>query len=302
MYRRYIEILEVATNPARPTLSSEALQKRVQELEIDMKDWEGLKATFQAYSTRGKTYLEASNYDDAIEEFEVAISLNPHEEKTLLGLAEAHASRWVRNRRSADKQKAIDYAERLLRIKPDNKQAVRIITELKNAPFQPWIPYKTWWLVGRWAVILGVLGGVYWLYAENKTAIHAYFTKLTEKRASNSPTESDFDLSKVEFSAGSYDLTAPARTQLNKLASYLRKNTNVRGEIACHTDNSGNPALNLQISEVRAKIVYDYLVQKGVNSTHITYKGYGDLHPLVPNVSEANRQKNRRVGFVIHKQ
>jgi outer membrane protein OmpA-like peptidoglycan-associated protein len=145
------------------------------------------------------------------------------------------------------------------------------------------------------------LGGGYWLYAQNKTAIHEYFTKLMEKRASTSPTESDFDLDKVEFSAGSYELNAPARTQLNKLASYLRKNTNVQGEIACHTDNSGNPALNLQISEARAKIVYDYLIQKGVNSTQITYKGYGDLHPLVPNVSEANRQKNRRVGFVMRK-
>lgn len=300
-YQKYIQILGLADSPARPTLASDALQKRAQDIQIDLKEWEDLKATFQAYSTRGKNYFEASNYQDAIEEFEIALSLNPHEEKTLLGLAQSHANRWTSQRRSTDKQKAIDYAERVLRGKPEDKQAVRIITMLKNAPFQPWISYKMWWLMGRWALTLAILGGVYWFYAANKEAIHGYFSKLTEKSTTTLPAEAGVDFEKIHFAAGGYDLNAQAKRQLNKLASYLRKNQDIKGELACHTDNSGNSTFNLQISEARAKIVYDYLLQKGVSSSQISYKGYGDLHPLEPNDSETNREKNRRVEFIMHK-
>jgi outer membrane protein OmpA-like peptidoglycan-associated protein len=298
LFQKYVEILELAKDSTRPTLATESIQKKVRELEIEPKDWEELKTTFQNYYARGKNYLDSSNYQDAIEEYEIALSLNPNDDKTLLGLAEAHAGKWVRHKSGIDKRKAIEYSERVLLIKPDSKTAVRIITEIKSTPFQPWIPYKTWWLIGRWAFFLAILGGVYGYYIQNKETIHGYFAKITEKAQL---PEGDFDLQKIHFSDGSAELNAPARTQLNKLASFLRKNKNIEGEIACHTDNSGNALMNKQLSEIRAKVIYDYLVQKGVPASQISYRGYGDSHPLVPNTSEANMQKNRRVEFAMRK-
>lgn len=299
-YQKYIEILGIASDTSLPTIFSDSIQKKVQELEIEQRDWDNLKNTFQAYSARGKTYLDANNYQDAIEELEVAISLNPHDEKTLAYLAEAHAKKWANQRKSSDKQKAIAFSEKVLRLKPDHKQAVRIITELRNAPFQPWLPYKTWWLLGRWAIFLGILGGGYWYYTQHKTEISTFFSSLFEKNKNSSDQQdTTFDFQKITFRAGSAELNPQARIELDKLALYLKQNKHIQGRIACHTDNSGTPALNQQISEFRAKNIYDYLLTKGVNATQISFRGYGDTKPLVPNTSEENMQRNRRVEFLI---
>jgi len=295
-YQKYIEILGIREDTSRPTIYSESVLKKVQHLEIEQKDWEHLKTVFQDCSMRGKTYLEAHNYKDAIEELMIAHSLNPFDEKNVLCLAQAHTGKWVKQRQTNDKQKGIEYAEKVLVIKPDNKVAVKIITELKNAPFLPWIPYKTWWKMGQWAVFFAILIVGYTFYNQNKEAISAYFAKMTERK---SPATATFDLKKITFNAGAYELNEQARMELDKLAEYLNQNKSVKGEIACHTDNSGNPTFNKHLSKIRAKGIVEYLRNKGIENRRVSYKGYGDAEPIVPNTSEANMQKNRRVEFII---
>lgn len=66
-------------------------------------------------------------------------------------------------------------------------------------------------------------------------------------------------------------------------------------EVGGHTDNVGTSAYNLKLSNARAAAVKAWLVAHGAAPPHVTSRGYGDTQPLVPNTTDANRFKNRRV-------
>jgi outer membrane protein OmpA-like peptidoglycan-associated protein len=66
-------------------------------------------------------------------------------------------------------------------------------------------------------------------------------------------------------------------------------------EVAGHTDNVGTAAYNMRLSEARAAAVRNWLIQHAVAASRVSSRGYGDTQPLVPNTSDENRFKNRRV-------
>ena len=68
-----------------------------------------------------------------------------------------------------------------------------------------------------------------------------------------------------------------------------------------HTDNQGDPALNLKLSQDRVNEVKKYLVSKGIATSRITTEGFGDTKPLGSNEEEATRKLNRRVEFRVTK-
>jgi outer membrane protein OmpA-like peptidoglycan-associated protein len=67
------------------------------------------------------------------------------------------------------------------------------------------------------------------------------------------------------------------------------------GEIGGHTDNVGKHAYNVKLSGERAAAVKAWLVAHGVQAGRLRTAGYGDSRPLVPNTTDENRAKNRRV-------
>jgi outer membrane protein OmpA-like peptidoglycan-associated protein len=80
---------------------------------------------------------------------------------------------------------------------------------------------------------------------------------------------------------------------------YLKANSLYKIEIAGHTDDVGDEQNNLSLSERRAKTVANYLIQKGIPKDRIVAVGYGESLPVVPNISESDRAKNRRVEIKI---
>jgi outer membrane protein OmpA-like peptidoglycan-associated protein len=66
-----------------------------------------------------------------------------------------------------------------------------------------------------------------------------------------------------------------------------------------HTDSTGDPELNLPLSEARAATVKSYLESKGVAPGRLTSKGFGSTQPLDSNDTEEGRAKNRRVEFKV---
>lgn len=86
--------------------------------------------------------------------------------------------------------------------------------------------------------------------------------------------------------------------ELDRLAAFMVRNPNVLLSIDGHTDNHGDSAKNMVLSQERTQVISDYLVQKGVAATRITAKGHGDTKPL-KTIATGNPQ-NRRVEYALH--
>ena len=106
-------------------------------------------------------------------------------------------------------------------------------------------------------------------------------------------------LKNIFFKSGSTDLMESSYSELNRLVRFLKRFNTLQFEIAGHTDNIGSPLSNKKLSESRAKAIYTYLINNGINSKRLTYKGYGDSEPIADNNTEEGRQKNRRTEFKI---
>jgi len=104
----------------------------------------------------------------------------------------------------------------------------------------------------------------------------------------------------VSFATGSDEILPNSETILFEVADALLRNPDLElVEIQGHTDNNGNRALNMRLSQQRAEAVQQWLIQHGVEPTRLMAKGYGPTRPIAPNITQQNRARNRRVQFRI---
>ena len=106
-------------------------------------------------------------------------------------------------------------------------------------------------------------------------------------------------LKNIFFESDSYLLLNESKVELNKLIELLKSNPTLKIQISGHTDNAGSAAYNQQLSEDRARAVYDYLVANGIPAPRLSYKGYGETKPVQSNETEVGRSENRRTEFTV---
>lgn len=94
-------------------------------------------------------------------------------------------------------------------------------------------------------------------------------------------------------------LNEDAKKYLDDMVNLLNGNRNFMLEVIGHTDNVGTSQANKEVSLKRASVVIDYLIEKGIAPSRLRATPVGAKQPLVPNDSEENRARNRRVEFVI---
>ncbi|MBK7667222.1 MAG: OmpA family protein [Sphingobacteriaceae bacterium] len=71
-------------------------------------------------------------------------------------------------------------------------------------------------------------------------------------------------------------------------------------ELGGHTDNSGKKEWNKTLSTNRAKSVYDYILTNGkIAAARLSFKGYAETKPKVPNDTPENKARNRRTEFKV---
>ena len=103
----------------------------------------------------------------------------------------------------------------------------------------------------------------------------------------------------IFFDPGKTQLKPGAKRTLQRIAEPLKGDDRIRVTVEGHTDNTGNPEKNMEISEKRAEAVREYLVSVGVSADRIMATGKGDAEPVATNKTAAGRQQNRRVELVI---
>ena len=106
-------------------------------------------------------------------------------------------------------------------------------------------------------------------------------------------------LKNIYFETGKAVLTPESNSELDKVVTFMKDNSDIKVEISGHTDNVGAQVANQKLSENRAKSVVTYLIQHGIPQEKLVYKGYGSAQPIAPNTTVGGKKLNRRVEFKI---
>ncbi|KQT26054.1 hypothetical protein ASG22_05055 [Chryseobacterium sp. Leaf405] len=153
------------------------------------------------------------------------------------------------------------------------------------------------------AVLGGIIGGVAGNVIGNKMDKQAKEIKETLPGAQVERVGDGIKItlneSIVNFAFNSSDLTAVAKTNLDKLSQVLANNPDTNINIYGYTDSVGSDSYNLSLSERRANSVKSYLLSKGITSNRMFAKGEGESSPVATNDTDEGRAKNRRVEFAI---
>ncbi len=118
---------------------------------------------------------------------------------------------------------------------------------------------------------------------------------------SSKPVDKDtwFDFDRLLFDTGSATLQPASNEQLGNIAAILKAYPQVKIKIGGYTDNTGDKAANLKLSQDRANNVMNELVTLGVASDRLDAQGYGEDHPIADNSTDEGRQKNRRISLRV---
>ncbi|MCI5071779.1 OmpA family protein [bacterium] len=106
------------------------------------------------------------------------------------------------------------------------------------------------------------------------------------------------NLSGLQFSSASVDLSQQAKDKLDHLLEAIKLMPGAVFKVSGHTDATGDSASNFSLSLKRAKSVKAYLVAQGVPQDQLIAQGYGDSQPVADNRTAVGREKNRRIEIV----
>jgi outer membrane protein OmpA-like peptidoglycan-associated protein len=106
------------------------------------------------------------------------------------------------------------------------------------------------------------------------------------------------DVYGITFATGQAAITPASDQVLSDVLAVLVANADWRLRIEGHTDNVGDKAANLKLSNARAAAVAAWLTSKGIDAARLSVAGLGDTQPVADNASDDGRARNRRVVLV----
>jgi cytochrome c len=109
-----------------------------------------------------------------------------------------------------------------------------------------------------------------------------------------------FSMDRLTFETGSATLDlALSSAQLDNLVAILNAYPTVQLKIGGYTDNVGDEAANMALSQARAEAVAVALQERGIPAERLNAEGYGSQHPVADNATEEGRAMNRRIDVRI---
>jgi outer membrane protein OmpA-like peptidoglycan-associated protein len=128
------------------------------------------------------------------------------------------------------------------------------------------------------------------VFANIDSAAHIQLMPLPKKT---------FILQNMHFATAKTTILPSSQQALDLLYELLKENPQLYIRIVGHTDDVGSDKDNQILSEGRANSIHQAMVERGIDAKRIQILGKGESAPLVPNTSDTNRQKNRRVEIEI---
>ncbi len=113
--------------------------------------------------------------------------------------------------------------------------------------------------------------------------------------------DSKFRFNNLTFDTGSAAISGETGVEVDNIAAILKAYPNVKVHVTGHTDNTGDAAGNVKLSNERAASVKRRLMKAGVGPDRITTKGLGSSDPAASNDTEEGRKQNRRIEISILK-
>lgn len=123
--------------------------------------------------------------------------------------------------------------------------------------------------------------------------------QLEEMQARNTERGIVLTLGDVLFDIDQATLKPGADQTIDRIAAFMRDYPERVVEIEGHTDSMGDEDYNMDLSRERAFTVRTALVQRGVDASRITTRGFGEGMPVASNQTSTGRQENRRVEVIF---
>jgi peptidoglycan-associated lipoprotein len=116
------------------------------------------------------------------------------------------------------------------------------------------------------------------------------------------PIDKPIELPNILYDFGKWDLRPESMVSLDKLVETLLDNPNITIELMSHTDSRDTEEYNLTLSQKRAQVVVDYLINKGIERERLTAKGYGESTPKVVDAVIAAQNPFLKEGSTLNDQ
>ena len=135
----------------------------------------------------------------------------------------------------------------------------------------------------------------------NVQVINNIIVKGAKASCDNLQATIDADLAApIKFQTGNATLSTDGIAQLGPVVSAIKACPDVSLTVIGHTDNTGTDAINIPLSQNRARAVASYLVAQGVSAGAVTSRGEGSSQPVAGNDTEAGRAQNRRTEITVN--
>lgn len=121
------------------------------------------------------------------------------------------------------------------------------------------------------------------------------------KKEANIVKEGMIRLNAIYYNGGSIDVPSDASTVIDEIGRIMIKYPNLKIQIEGHTDNTGDPTINMKLARDRARKVFEAIISRYPELSRDRFRvvGFGSDRPIASNATAEGRRTNRRVEFVI---
>ncbi len=148
-------------------------------------------------------------------------------------------------------------------------------------------------------ILMAIIAGLLTMPSCSKNQVQTEAPVVQEQEQELTAEKIKFMYEDVYFNKGRYSLSPETQEILKRKALWLMKNPDLTVLLEGHTDERGTKEYNFALGDLRAGAVKSFLIRQGIESPRLIAVSYGNERPIDTSKTEKDREKNRRVHFVV---